>query len=788
MRQSHARAIHKLLVILILLAAFAFRVAAISRTPAGLSHDEAYNGIAALDVLHGQFRIFYEINKGIEPLIIWLEGLAFYLFGIGPVQLRLVNIFAGMLTVALVYPFTARLLNRRVALLAMAALAVLFWAVFVSRLALRAALLPPLLLLALYLFWRGLTGRRVLLFLALSGAVTGLIMYTYLSSRFVPFIMVAMVGYRLATRQLNRRHWLGLALFVAIWAALVWPLGCYFVANAASFSRRADQVSNLPAALNGDFGPLLRHTLRTAGMFTVAGDTTDRYNLNGRPVFDWANGLLFYLGLGLLAWRLAKTPGRAGPAALLLSAAFLMLLPGFITDDSPHFLRTIGVLPLAAIFWAVGVEAVARRAGQIWPRRFWPALLPGLLLAFTAAHTGYDYFWRWHASADARRIYGADITAVARYLQASPGGGLPVISAEYYRDLDRFRFDLYFGHQPPFALWFDGRQSLAFPPPGSDLSPRYLFPASALPPQNFAALLREVPQESGPEYKLYRLPADGAAAAINFKPVNQTFNNDLVLTGYQILEETHTGGQFHVALGWQALRALPPGTDYTFLAQLRDNRGQVWLQTDGNGYDPADWQPGIMGLQLLTFRLPGDVPPLAYQLWAQVVNRRTGQPLGTAGGQTAILLGPLRLKLADTPRPVEAKLVPNFTELPASAGETGLALRGYQLAPTSLAPGATAELTLHWQVMQPPPQNYRWQLFLQDDAGAEAYRWPPVSPLGGEWPTRDWPTGYWVQDRLTLAIGPDVPAGKFLLRGRWVAAGNIAPVFELGTAQIRPAQ
>ena len=39
--------------IAILLLAFTLRVIALDRVPPGLSHDEAYNGIAALDVLGG---------------------------------------------------------------------------------------------------------------------------------------------------------------------------------------------------------------------------------------------------------------------------------------------------------------------------------------------------------------------------------------------------------------------------------------------------------------------------------------------------------------------------------------------------------------------------------------------------------------------------------------------------------------------------------------------------------------------------------------------------------------
>jgi len=82
---------------------------------------------------------------------------------------------------------------------------------------------------------------------------------------------------------------------------------------------------------------------------------------------------------------------------------------------------------------------------------------------------------------EARAIYGADIAEVAHYVKTNRNVGLVAISAEYYRDLDPFRFSLHSQGQPPFVIWFDGRQSLAFPPPESSLSPRYIFPLSAPP-------------------------------------------------------------------------------------------------------------------------------------------------------------------------------------------------------------------------------------------------------------------------------------------------------------------
>ena len=198
-------------------------------------------------------------------------------------------------------------------------------------------------------------------------------MYTYLSSRFTPLLVMAIFGYQLLRGQIKRQHWLGLFLHLIIWASLLAPLAGYFWQNAASFTERSNQVSTLPYLFNGEPGPTIHSTLRTLGMFTFRGDDTDRYNLDGRPVFDWLSGLFFCLGLGLLLLRLRRPANIAGPAALLLLWLFAMLLPDFITDDSPHFLRTIGALPAVYLVWAIGLEWLFQHLLALLARRTSPS-------------------------------------------------------------------------------------------------------------------------------------------------------------------------------------------------------------------------------------------------------------------------------------------------------------------------------------------------------------------------------------------------------------------------------
>lgn len=784
---AQAKLKRHLLLTAILLLAFALRVAAINRVPPGLSHDEANNGMAALQVLGGQWPIFFEINKGIEPLIIYLEALAFYAFGIGPVQLRLVNIFAGVLTVALIYPLTVRLFNRRVARLAMAGLAVSFWAVFVSRLTLRAVLLPPLLLVTLYFLWRALAPRSRFSYWAISGMGAGAAIYTYLSARFIPLLALAVFAHQLLRRQITRRHWAGLLLHLALIAVLVTPLAGYYWQNAAGFSERAGQVSTLSYLLNGDIGPTLQNTLRTLGMFTGPGDTTDRYNLDGRPVFDPINGLLFYLGLALMILRLRRPAREAGPAAVLLLWLPVMLLPDFITDDSPHFLRTIGAQPAVYVAWAVGLDWLTRRLrayAQKLPGNLGPMarLLPApLLVLLTTLHTGYDYFYRWANAAEARLIYGADMAQIAVHLKTNPDSALPVISSAYYRDLDQFRFRLHFQNNPPFALWFDGQQSLALPPPGSGLRPRYFFAASTPLPELWASLLQAYPAESGRDFTVYRpvepLPPLEPTLFAPDTALDVTINDDLRLTHYRILGQITAGGKVRVLLGWQPLRPQPPGTDLTFLVQLRDRQGHLWAAADGNGYPPVAWQPGVQALQLVTLRLEGDLPPRQYQISVQVVNRATGQSLPTAAGETAIVLAAVAGNLTDNPADIDPARLPNPTPAGPLPGDPPLALRGYRLNPPTVKPGDTLVVTLHWQVLQPPEREYRLQFYAAGpNESSPVYAWPQMDPIGGEWPTTQWPAAYWVQDQLDLPVPANFPAGRYRLWLRWLAPDNTAAV------------
>jgi 4-amino-4-deoxy-L-arabinose transferase-like glycosyltransferase len=806
----------KIGVVGLLLIGAALRLVILDRVPPGLSHDEAYNGVTALEVwLLGRRDIFFDIYNGIEPLIVYWQALYLRLFGITPFAMRLVNVTAGLLIIPLTYALTRQLLAstgirlaRWGAWLAALGVSLSFWAIFVSRLALRAVTLSLMELPAFYCFWRGLDAsqridldgglspRRRWAYFALGGVWLGAAMYTYLSSRFLPFVPLLFFGYGLLRGRVRREHWLGVAIFFVAWGLVFAPLGLYYLSHPDIFARRAGQVLNLPLALAGDPHPLIADTLRTLGMFSLVGADTSRYGLAGRPVFYPLGAIFFHVGLIVSLARLRHPAQQAAPYAFLLIWWLVMLVPGFITGESPHFLRTMGALPPTYIFWALGILSVGTWLALRIPIAAQRLALAALVLYLVASGwlTVHDYFGRWAADVEARTIYGADFTEVARYLETADLEGPIALSAAYYRDWDRFRLDLQMHHHPPFVVWFNGPQTFLLPPPGTGLDPIYIFPRSAPPHPRWLDFLQLDMQ--GTDITTYRLKP-GVQFALD-APLDAIVSSDLPnagtlpssgiarLLGYQLEGEAQAGETLHLLLHWQPLRDVPGDPDYAFFVHLRDRHGYTWAQADANGYAVVDWQPGVQVFQWLELPLPPDLPPLEYTLVVGLEDRGLGQPLpmfvtdpeGDAVDQppmTAVTLRTITPSVAAVPSLTDEFPLPNPSDV--TAGEL-FTLHGYSIDPRFLKPGGSAHIALFWQAQAVPGTDYKLALWLVNPSGQRVML-RDREPLDGDYPTGRWSAGQRVRDRFDLTLPADLPGGLYQVfvgwhdpSGAWLMAGD----------------
>ena len=633
--------------------ALALRVFALGEIPPGLYHDEAFNGLDALDVLAGRWPVYFAANRGREPLFIYLIAATVGLLGRTPGALRLAAALCGTLTIPLTYLMARAWFNRRVALLSAAVLAVTLWHVHLSRVGFRAVTLPLTTALALWLGARAYRSHHRRDWL-LAGLLYGLCFYTYLAARFTPIVLIAFALYLLFTGR-GRYLWPGAAWFAVGTLVALAPLACYAVGHWDVVMGRPGEVSVFNPLINGGdlWGTLGRQLADTLGMFFVRGDTIPRHNLPGRPVLGPLLGAAMVLGLALAALRARR---EVAPALTLIWVG-LMLVPTWLAEDAPHFLRAVGILPLLVIFPALGLDA-----GVAWlekrGRRGWAVAVVCAILSISLAATGWDYFVRY--GADPQIAYAFEDAATELAAEANrfagvgwDGSGLVTRPASSLGGEDRGRVCV------SSRLW-DEWAAIPFLVPETERVT--ILSAGMTPPSTDDALLLLLWPYDGMEHYLDLLPRNarievhaGPLARGDLEDVPYTayvayaaepeaerpagylarFGDQIALIGYTV----EAGAQeWRVQLEWETL--VSPAENYTVFVHLRDGE-QVVAQDDGEpagGYYPTKlWRSGDVVVDTHVLEPPDEwehEPRLVVGLYVWPTMERlevvtpSGEPLG----------------------------------------------------------------------------------------------------------------------------------------------------------------
>ena len=203
-------------------------------------------------------------------------------------------------------------------------------------------------------------------------------------------------------------------IFVLAALVVLVPLMVYVGTHGGAFLGRVGQVSIFNPVINeGDFwGTLLRHVGSTLLMFTNRGDFIPRHNVPLRPVFDPVLSVFFLLGLALCLSRFRQ---RAEHAFVLIWLA-VMILPTILAEDAPHFLRSVGVLPVAFVVPAIGLDYLWRSLENKTAAPV-AAGAVALALVFGLGDTTIDYFGHHTGSQDLS--YNFEAAAVDLATQAN---------------------------------------------------------------------------------------------------------------------------------------------------------------------------------------------------------------------------------------------------------------------------------------------------------------------------------------------------------------------------------
>ncbi len=374
-------------VVALVLAVALLRLYRLHELPPGINQDEGAHGVDALRVLQGEHAVFFTGHGGREGMVVYAVALATSLLGRTPLATHLPTALASAATVFAVFWLGRILFDRGdsgqpapwrgliIGGVGAGLLAVSLSQTFIGRAGVRANFLPLFLSLCLALLWSGWR-QRSLWRVALSGACAGLLPYTYIPARFVPFLFLFFslsllpsivrsgdVGARRERGNFPRRlsqflfalrPYLPMCgLFLGVAGLVAAPILLYFVLHPNHFFMRTDQVLIFSSHRSqGDpLGAFLENIWRHLLAFGSRGDWSERHNRSGTPMLTEWEMVLFLFGVGVAVWRRHRPAHRL--LLLWLAVLFFPAVLAIEAVESASFLRMIGVVP--AVYLLIGV-------------------------------------------------------------------------------------------------------------------------------------------------------------------------------------------------------------------------------------------------------------------------------------------------------------------------------------------------------------------------------------------------------------------------------------------------
>ena len=781
-----------LALILILLVGTWLRVNDLAQIPPGLYHDEAFSGLDALSIVRGAgFPIFFEGNGGREPLFIYLHALSILLFGPTPFALRLPAAFVGILTLPVIFVLTRAISADRknsigLALIATASLATFYWHLNFSRVGWRTITLPLFACLVFYFFWRARRTGRVRDHV-LTGVFLGASLYTYLSARFLPFVLAAFwalesggsVVFVMLSRakhllrnerdsssqkpllrmtKCDQRAWLrNISIVIAAAFVVFLPLAIYFFFHPQAFLFRVADVTL--SSGESQVAAIWSNAQRVLGIFYSSGDPEWRHGIAQRTILDWVTAIPFALGLLAALWRWRK---RESWFALLWLG--IMLLPTILSRDAPDTQRAIGALPAVGLFIAWGMAAIV---DTISPRfQLSRRNLAFAATAFVLLGSGWisynDYFVSWANDKRAYYDFQGDWAGLARWMTAqSENVLLPMnLYAEptiHFLTLSRFsetRSILNLSDAERAQIASEASIAIAPLAPSNDAFVLLRGNSAILlvPNPQTEALLRAQPAQSRFQDQWSKslgtiVAVPGSSQSEIFRPLPYTpiaadFNHQLRLVGYALdNRQIAPGRPFGLTLYWSS--RVPIQAMTRAFVHLLDAKGNVVADSD---IGPAeDFHLSLFPQnQIVPDRriLSPDaaLPPGKYALEVGVYQPANGArlPVWIDNVQRAddrVLISPLKVASGFAPALHAQPLDIRFGQ---DIRLTGFTLNG-------------ARLTLLWQDIHPVDRDYTVFVHVLDSENKIVAQ-NDHQPQDGTYPTSIWDAGEQIQDIVNLQL------------------------------------
>jgi len=413
-------------VTLLLLLAALLRVWDLTRLPPGFTDDE----IAALrmseNVRDGDVRVYYPVEDGGRAAMFSIfNALSTRMVGDGLLGYRMLPVWCGLITLALVYRLARRVFDVRLALIALALLAVNMRTIWLARTVTAESMVPLLVMLTLLTLVIAFNLRQEVYFrvpdtlpFVLLALLLGIGGYLHYSLLVLGPVAVLLFAHLMLTHQpVSRRMWNAL-VFVAVLATVAALPYLISTAREPEASEPYILWSERPQSV----GEGLEGLAQAVGGLFIQGDANPARNLPEHPLLGPVVAALFVIGLidAGRRWR--------DPRYFLLLA---LLTVGVLTDawvqTDTTFSANLVALPAVGMLAAQGAISIGQALhGRGW-QYAWQMVVVGLVAIGIAnmVTVRNHLFEAWRTDSAVTAAYHAQLGYLAQYLDRS-ADGLPV--------------------------------------------------------------------------------------------------------------------------------------------------------------------------------------------------------------------------------------------------------------------------------------------------------------------------------------------------------------------------
>ena len=264
----------------------------------------------------------------------------------------------------------------------------------------------------------------------------------------------------------------------------------------------------------------------------------------------------------------------------------------------------------------------------------------------------------------------------------------------------------------------------------------------------------------------YQLPQKMALEDVpeGIRDINVNLGDPLFLLGYEVRESGRAGGNLRLRLYWLAKRKM--SRNYTVYINVLGRNGQriggIDTYPGGGNYPTSIWLPGDVVVDDYTIPIAADaVAPTAASIRVGAYDKpgenslpaidAQGENIGSSIEVTRVRVGPAVAADYDPQRPLDANL------------DNKVMLIGYDLDPTTPAPGGSWQVTLYWRAQSRMSRDYTVFVHLIDAQG-NLIAQRDEQPLQGEYPTQFWQVGEKISDSHRLELPRTLPGGIYNLR------------------------